>query len=92
MTPVTRAIRNAVVAVILLHSLIALWVWYSWGEFGRGTVLVWMDFPVSFTYLHLADRPFLLGTLLLGGLQWALIAALLTYLVGRSTHDRAPGT
>lgn len=84
--PVTRAVRNAVIAVVLFHSLIALWVWRSWGELGRGTVLVWMDFPVSFTYLHLGDPQFLLGSLLLGGLQWALVAALVTYLLGRSAR------
>ena len=88
-TPVTRAVRNAVIAVVLLHSLIVPWVWRSWGEFGRGTVLVWMDFPLSFTYLHLDDPQFLLGSLLLGGLQWAAIAAFITYLVGRSARDRA---
>ena len=82
-----RAMRNAALAVVVLHSLTALWVWRSWGEFGRGTVLVWMDFPVSFAYLHLDDPGFLVGSLLLGGVQWAAIAAGLTYLVGRSTRQ-----
>lgn len=92
MTPVTRALRNASIAVVLLHSLFVLWVWRSWGEFGRGTVLVWMDFPVSFTYLHLTDPEFLAGSLVLGGIQWGLIAAFLTYLLGRSARDRARET
>jgi hypothetical protein len=81
-----RAMRNAALVVVVLHTLTALWVWRSWGEFGRGTVLVWMDFPVSFAYLHLPDPQFLAGSLLLGGIQWALVAALLTYLLGRSTR------
>ena len=81
-----RAMRNAALAVVVLHTLTALWVWRSWGEFGRGTVLVWMDFPVSFTYLHLDDPRFLAGSLLLGGVQWAVIAAVLTYLLGISTR------
>jgi hypothetical protein len=89
-TPVSRAIRNASIAAVLIHTIIALSVWHNWGEFGRGTVLFWMDFPVSLLYSHLDDPEFLAGSLLLGGVQWALLAAGLTYLLGRSVRDRLP--
>jgi hypothetical protein len=82
-----RAMRNAAIAVVVLHTVTALWVWRSWGELGRDAVLLWMDFPVSFVYSHLSDPGFLLGSVLLGGLQWAALAAGLTYLLGRSTRD-----
>jgi hypothetical protein len=81
-----RAVLHAVVAVLVLHTVFVLWVWNSWGEFGRGTVLVWMDFPASLLYLERADAPFLAGSLLAGGLQWTLLAALLTWTLGRSAR------
>jgi hypothetical protein len=81
-----RAVLRAVIAVLLLHTAFAVWVWYSWGQFGRDTILVWMDFPASLIYLDRADATFLAGSLLLGGLQWGLLAALLTWIVGRSAR------
>jgi hypothetical protein len=81
-----RAVLQAIVAVLVLHTAFVLWVWNSWGEFGRGTVLVWMDFPASLLYLERTDTAFLTGSLLAGGLQWVLLAALLTWIVGRSAR------
>lgn len=81
-----RAVLRAVAVVVLLHTLFAVWVWNSWGQFGRDTVLVWMDFPASLIYLDRADATFLTGSLLLGGLQWGLVAALLTWILGRSAR------
>lgn len=81
-----RAVLRAVAAVLLLHTAFAVWIWYSWGQFGRDTILVWMDFPASLIYLDRADATFLAGSLLLGGLQWGLLAALLTWIVGRSAR------
>lgn len=85
-TRARKAVLHAVVAVLILHSLFAVWVWNSWGQFGRDTVLVWMDFPAALIYLDRADATFLAGSLVLGGLQWALIAALLTWILGRSAR------
>ena len=86
----SRAVRNAALAILVVHTATALWVWSSWGQFGRGTALVWLDFPVALTYLDLPDPQFLAASLIAGGLQWAGLAALLTYLVGRSARPRAP--
>ena len=83
-----RALRNAALAILVLHTVTALYVWRSWGQFGRGTVLVWMDFPIALAYLDLPDPQFLAASLLLGGLQWAALAVLLTYLVGRSVRPK----
>jgi hypothetical protein len=81
-----RAVLRAAAIVVLLHTLVAIWVWNSWGQFGRDTILVWMDFPASLVYLDRADATFLAGSLLLGGLQWSLVAALLTWILGRSAR------
>lgn len=85
--PLSPAVRHAAVAVIVLHTAVALWVWRTWGELGRSNLLVYMDFPVSLAFLHLSDRGLLTGSLLLGGLQWATVAGLLTWLVGRSARS-----
>jgi hypothetical protein len=66
----------------LLHALTAAWAWRSWGYFVRGSVIAWIDFPASLVYMHRDDVEFLVASLLLGGLQWAVIAALLTLWVG----------
>ena len=50
------------------HHFVA---WGTWGEFGRGNLLAWIDFPVSLAYLHLDGTPLLLWSLAAGGLQWA---------------------
>jgi hypothetical protein len=86
--PPARARVAAAVAGLLLHTVTALWVWRSWGEFGRSNVIAWIDFPVSLAYLHLDGPPLLSWSLALGGLQWAGIAAFLAFLLGQSTHWR----
>jgi hypothetical protein len=75
----------AVAASIVLHALAVLWVWRS-GGFGRGGVLAWIDFPSSLAYLRLRGEAKLVWSLLLGGLQWGLIAGGLSLLVGRSAR------
>lgn len=82
--PMRRAVRHAAVAVFCLHLALALWAWSTWGRFGRGNVLVWMDFPASLAFVQLTGAKLLAGSLLLGGLQWAALGALLTWLLGRS--------
>lgn len=89
MKPSRRAVTAAVAIGVILHTLTVLWVWQTWGYFGRGNVLAWLDFPVSLGYLQLDGNPLLLWSLVAGGLQWALIAAALTWLVGRSARRRA---
>jgi hypothetical protein len=87
---IMKASRRAGIAAmsvaVALHSLAALWVWRSWGTFGRGNVLAWLDFPVSLAYLRLEGAPLLFWSLIAGGLQWAAIAAVLTWAVGRSAR------
>ncbi|HEX2224337.1 MAG TPA: hypothetical protein VHN15_09030 [Thermoanaerobaculia bacterium] len=51
-------------------------------------VVTWIDFPVSFAYMHLDGGEMVTWSLILGGLQWAAIAALLTYVLGRSLRWR----
>lgn len=78
--------RHAAVAAFLLHLAAALWVWNTWSGFGRGNVLVWMDFPSSLAFLQLRGRWLLAGSVLVGGLEWAVVAGLLTYFLGRSAR------
>ena len=63
--------------------LVALSVWQTWGSFGRGNVLAWIDFPVSLAFLHLDGTPLPALEPVAGGLQWAVIAALLSLWLGR---------
>jgi hypothetical protein len=84
--PMRRALRHAAVAVFGLHVMIALLAWSTWSRFGRGNVLVWMDFPTSLAFLQLTGGKLLAASLLLGGLQWAAAGALLTYLLGRTVR------
>jgi hypothetical protein len=88
--PGRRAAAAAALAAAALHTATALWVWRSWGYFGRANVLVWMDFPASLLFLDWVDRKFLAASLLLGGLQWALIGLLVAVLIGRSSRRRTP--
>ncbi|HZF14011.1 MAG TPA: hypothetical protein VFE33_34895 [Thermoanaerobaculia bacterium] len=81
-----RALRHAAIVVFCLHVVIALFAWRSWGRFGRGNILVWMDFPASLAFLQLTGGKLLAASLLLGGLQWAAVGALLTYLLGRTVR------
>lgn len=39
--------------------------------------------PTSLIYLSLAGRQLLAASLLVGGIQWAIVGAALSYLVGR---------
>src|SRR5712691_8858208 len=77
--PMRRALRHAAVVVFCLHVVIALLAWSTWSRFGRGNILVWMDFPSSLAFLQLTGGKLLAASLLLGGLQWAAAGALLTY-------------
>ncbi len=81
-----RAVRHAAIAAFCIHTVIALLAWSTWGRFGRGNVLVWMDFPASLAFLQLTGGALLAASLLLGGLQWTGLGALLTYLLGRSAR------
>lgn len=74
------------VVAVALHSLTVLWAWRTWGTFGRGNVLAWLDFPVSLAYLQLNGEPLLFWSLVAGALQWAAIAAILTWVVGKSAR------
>jgi hypothetical protein len=82
--PMRRAVRHAAVATFCLHAVVALLAWATWSRFGRGNLFVWMDFPASLAFLQLTGGSLLAASLLLGGLQWAALGALLTYLLGRS--------
>ena len=81
--PSRRAMIAALIIGAVLHTLTVLWTWRTWGLFGRGNVLAWLDFPASLAYMHLDGEPLLTWSLVAGGLQWALIAGLLALLVGR---------
>jgi len=83
-----HATRIALVVGFLLHTVMALWTWHTWGTFTRGGLIVWMDFPLSLAYVQLRGNTMLVASLLLGGLQWAAIAALLTLGVGRTLRGR----
>jgi hypothetical protein len=83
-----RAARAAALVGFLLHAVTVLVAWWTWGEFGRGNLLAWTDFPVSLAYLHLDGTPLILCSLVAGGLQWAIIAALLTLALGRAARAR----
>ena len=89
MKPSRRAMAAAVSIGVVLHTFTVLWVWQTWGYFGRGNVLAWLDFPVSLAYLQLDGDPLLFWSVVAGGAQWALIAAGLTWLVGRSARRQA---
>jgi len=87
--PSRRAALTALILGFLIHAVVVLVVWRTWGYFGCGNVLTWIDFPVSLTFLALDDTPFLLWSLAAGGLQWGVIAALLSLWLGRTVRGRA---
>ncbi|HEX9942004.1 MAG TPA: hypothetical protein VGG03_08310 [Thermoanaerobaculia bacterium] len=89
--PSGRAGVAALIIGFLLHTVTALAVWRTWGLFGRGNVLAWIDFPISLAYLHLDGTPLLAWSLLAGGFQWAAIAALLTLWLGRTVRRGGVG-
>ncbi len=79
----------ALAASVALHTLAVLWVWR--GGFGRGGLLAWIDFPSSLFYLRLRGGAKLALSLALGGLQWGLIGAGLSLLIGRSARTEPAG-
>ena len=87
--PGRRAGLLAAVLSFLLHCL-AVWVaWQTSQPLGRRNVVTWMDFPTSLLFLGRAPRVLLAWSLVAGGLQWALIGALLAALVGSSARKPA---
>ncbi len=80
------ALRHAFLGAFFLHTLTVFWAWRTWGGFGRGNLLIWMDFPASLGFLQLTGRRLLLGSFLLGGLEWGLVGTAVTYLLGRAAR------
>ena len=80
--------RAAALWAFLFHSVAALWLWRSWGEGVRGSVLFWMDLPLSLAWAGAAGARFLVASLLFGGAWWALLAGALTTAVGRIVRGR----
>jgi hypothetical protein len=89
--PMRRAaIGRGLVAGFLLHTVSVLWLWFRWDVVLRRTILVWMDIPMSLIYLSLAGRQLLAASLVIGGIQWAIVGAALSYLVGRLAEPSKP--
>lgn len=86
--PSRRAGLAALIIGCLLHTVTALAVWRTWGTFGRGNVIAWIDFPVSLAYVHLDGGPLLTWSLIAGGLQWGVITALLSLWLGSTARER----
>jgi hypothetical protein len=80
-----RAAAFTAAGSLLLHGAAVLWVWQS-GGFGRGGVLAWIDFPSSLAYLRPRGSAKLPWSLLLGGLQWGVLGAGLSLLLGRAAR------
>jgi hypothetical protein len=76
----------ALAGSLLLHTCAVLWVWHSWTSFGRGGVLAWIDFPASLAYLRLRGGAKLAWSLAVGGLQWGIVGAALSLLIGTSAR------
>jgi hypothetical protein len=76
----------ALAGSFLLHTCAVLWVWRSWGSFGRGGVLAWIDFPASLAYLRLRGGAKIAWSLVVGGLQWGVVGAALSLLIGTSAR------
>jgi hypothetical protein len=86
-SPGRRAAAVAAVASFLLHALALGLTWFRGAALGRRNVLTWIDFPVSLLFFDRGTRALLPWSLLAGGLQWALIGALLAYLIGSSARQ-----
>jgi hypothetical protein len=84
----SRSARRAFLFGFLLHVLAVLWVWWRGQPGLRSGALVWMDLPCSLVYLGGGEQQVLLWSLLLGGLQWALAAALVALWMGRLAAPR----
>jgi hypothetical protein len=82
-----NAIRHAAFAGFAIHTLAALWVWHTWGAIAP-TLLVWMSLPASLAYWGTVGKSLLGLALLFGGLEWALLASLVAWSVGRSLRRR----
>jgi hypothetical protein len=87
--PLHHAVRTALLLGILFHSVAIFAVWRTWGAFGRGNLLAWIDFPTSLAFLHLDGTPLLLWSLAAGGVQWALLAAALSFFLGRAARGQS---
>jgi hypothetical protein len=86
--PVRHAVRTALIFGVLHQTATAIGFWASWWEFGSGFVVTWTAFPASLAFLHLDGTPMLLWSLVAGGLQWAIIAALLAFSLGWAVRAR----
>lgn len=84
-----NAIRHAALAGFLIHTLAALWVWQTWDAFGASNLLIWMSLPASLAFLSASGSALLGFALLFGGLEWALLGALVAWWVGRSLRRRS---
>jgi len=82
--------REAALWAFGLHAFATLWIWWRWSRGFSAGVAFWMDFPLSLVYAGARGGWFLLAGLALGGAWWALLAAGLTRLVGRSTAPARP--
>jgi hypothetical protein len=84
--PHRAAARRGAFAGFLLHSLSLTLLWFQDAALRR-TFLVWLDFPASLLYLGFAPRSLFVASLLLGGLQWAVIGAALAALARRASRS-----
>lgn len=78
----------AAAGAAVLHTGAGLWVWHTWSVGLRGGWLVWMDLPVSLLFLEARDGWLLASSLVLGGLQWAVVGGLLSALLGAFASRR----
>lgn len=69
-------------AAAVLHTVAVLWIWGTWEVALRSGWLVWMDLPVSLLFAEARGRALLAASLVLGGLWWACLGALLTAAIG----------
>lgn len=72
------ALKRAAFGAAVLHTLAVLWFWATWEVGLRSGWLVWMDLPVSLLYVGARGKALLLASLILGGLWWATLGALLS--------------
>ncbi len=87
--PASRAFWRGLVAGGLLHTAAVGWVAWRWSPQLRGTVLTLIDLPLSLFFAGAVGGSEIVGSLLFGGIQWALIAGLLGLGVERLTRPKA---
>lgn len=80
--------RAAALWAFVFHTAALGWLWWRWGEGVRGGLAFWMDLPLSFAWAGARGGGFLLASLVVGGLWWALVAAGLALAVGRLVRGR----